>query len=143
MRSSSLLEDSYGSAFSGKYRSLFLANIGDRKARLDALMDAVAEVYSGAPPGSHPVPRAERGLLDFMEEMGIIIMKVVGKRVGKYFFPAFAGVAFSHNELRWLLRLRREDGLLRMVTGMGTPRRRPGRRRLPGAGSAPASPSCG
>ncbi len=120
VRSSSLLEDSYGSAFSGKYRSLFLANIGDRKARLDALMDAVAEVYSSV---HHPDPiqyRAERGLLDFMEEMGIIIMKVVGRRVGKYFFPAFAGVAFSHNELRWSPRLRREDGLLRMVTGMGT-----------------------
>jgi hypothetical protein len=120
VRSSSLLEDSYGSAFSGKYRSLFLANTGDRKARLDALMDAVAEVYSSV---HHPDPiqyRAERGLLDFMEEMGIIIMKVVGKRVGKYFFPAFAGVAFSHNELRWSPRLRREDGLLRMVTGLGT-----------------------
>jgi pyruvate,water dikinase len=120
VRSSSLLEDSYGNAFSGKYRSLFLANTGDRKARLDALMDAVAEVYSSV---HHPDPiqyRAERGLLDFMEEMGIIIMKVVGKHVGKYFLPAFAGVAFSNNELRWSPRLHREDGLLRMVAGLGT-----------------------
>ncbi len=120
VRSSSLLEDSYGSAFSGKYRSLFLANVGTPKQRLDALMDAVAEVYSSV---HHPDPiqyRAERGLLDFMEEMGIIIMKVVGRKVGKYFFPAFAGVAFSHNELRWSPRIKREDGLLRIVAGMGT-----------------------
>jgi hypothetical protein len=55
-----------------------------------------------------------------MEEMGIIIMKVVGRKVGKYFFPAFAGVAFSHNELRWSPRIKREDGLLRIVAGMGT-----------------------
>ncbi|MBI4913565.1 MAG: pyruvate, phosphate dikinase [Acidobacteria bacterium] len=120
VRSSSLLEDSYGSAFSGKYRSLFLPNTGTRKQRLDALMDAVAEVYSSV---HHPDPiqyRAERGLLDFMEEMGIIIMRVVGRKVGKYWFPAFAGVAFSHNELRWSPRIKREDGLLRVVVGLGT-----------------------
>jgi hypothetical protein len=64
--------------------------------------------------------RSERGLLDFMEEMGIIIMQVVGKRVGKYWFPAFAGVAFSNNEFRWTPRLKREDGLVRLVAGLGT-----------------------
>jgi len=52
--------------------------------------------------------------------MGIIIQKVVGKQVGKYFFPAFAGVAFSHNEFRWSPRLKREDGIIRMVAGLGT-----------------------
>ena len=71
--------------------------------------------------GPHPIEyRAERGLIDFVEEMGIIIQRVVGQRVGKYFFPAFAGVAFSHNEFRWSPRLKREDGIVRMVAGLGT-----------------------
>ena len=120
VRSSSLLEDSEGMAFSGKYRSLFLANTGSRDDRLEALIDAVAEVYASVF-GPDPIQyRAERGLLDFVEEMGIIIQKVVGKQVGKYFFPAFAGVAFSHNEFRWSPRLKREDGIIRMVAGLGT-----------------------
>ena len=120
VRSSSLLEDSEGMAFSGKYRSLFLANTGSREDRIEALIDAVAEVYASVF-GPDPMQyRAERGLLDFVEEMGIIIQKVVGRQVGKYFFPAFAGVAFSNNEFRWSSRLRREDGIIRMVTGLGT-----------------------
>ena len=107
-------------AFSGKYRSLFLANTGTREERLEALIDAVCEVYASVF-GPDPIQyRAERGLLDFVEEMGIIIQKVVGRQVGKYFFPAFAGVAFSNNEFRWSPRLRREDGIVRMVTGLGT-----------------------
>jgi predicted nucleotidyltransferase len=64
--------------------------------------------------------RARRGLLDLHEEMGILIQEVVGRRVGPYFFPAFSGVGFSNNELRWSARIRREDGLLRMVPGLGT-----------------------
>jgi len=120
VRSSSLLEDSEGSAFSGKYRSLFLVNTGTREERLEALMDAIAEVYASIF-GPDPIQyRRERGLLDFMEEMGIMIMQVVGTRVGKYFFPAFAGVAFSTNEFRWSPRLKREDGVVRLVTGLGT-----------------------
>jgi hypothetical protein len=71
--------------------------------------------------GPDPIQyRKERGLVDFMEEMGILIERVVGTRVGKYFFPAFAGVAFSHNEFRWSPRLRREDGIVRLVAGLGT-----------------------
>jgi len=120
VRSSSLLEDSEGSAFSGKYRSLFLANVGPREKRLEALRDAVSEVYASVF-GPDPIQyRAERGLLDFMEEMGIIIQKVVGRRAGKYWLPAFAGVAFSHNEFRWSPRLKRQDGILRLVMGLGT-----------------------
>nr|MBP7636025.1 pyruvate, phosphate dikinase [Candidatus Ozemobacteraceae bacterium] len=39
VRSSSLLEDTKGSAFAGKYKSLFVANQGTKKERLEALMD--------------------------------------------------------------------------------------------------------
>jgi len=120
VRSSSLLEDRLGSAFSGKYKSLFLANQGTKPARLAALLDAVAEVYASVF-GPDPIEyRAERGLIDQHEEMAVMIQEVVGKRVGRYFLPAFSGVGFSNNELRWSPRIRREDGLLRMVPGLGT-----------------------
>jgi pyruvate,water dikinase len=120
VRSSSLLEDRLGTAFAGKYKSLFLANQGDKQQRLEALLDAVAEVYASIFSPDPIQYRAERGLLDFYEEMGVMIQEVVGTRVGKYFFPAFAGVAFAKNEFRWSPRIRRDDGLLRLVPGLGT-----------------------
>jgi pyruvate,water dikinase len=120
VRSSSLLEDRPGSAFSGKYKSLFLGNRGTREERLAALMDAIAEVYAsifGPDPTEY---RAERGLLDVHEEMGIMIQEVVGQTVGKYFLPTCSGVAFSNNEFRWSARIKREDSLIRLVPGLGT-----------------------
>ncbi len=120
VRSSSLLEDQIGASFSGKYKSLFLANQGSKKERLEDLMDAIAEVYASTF-GPDPIEyRAEKGLLDFHEEMAIMIQEVVGTKVGKYFLPSFAGVAFSNNEFRWSPRIKREDGLVRIVPGLGT-----------------------
>lgn len=120
VRSSSLLEDREGTAFSGKYKSLFLANHGSKQDRLEALFDAVAEIYASVF-GPDPIAyRAEHGLLDFREEMGIMIQEVVGTRIGPYRMPLFAGVAFSSNEFRWSPRLKREDGLIRLVPGLGT-----------------------
>ncbi len=120
VRSSSLLEDSVGSVFSGKYKSLFLANRGSKKQRTAALLDAIAEVYASVFAADPIEYRSERGLLDFAEEMGIMIQEVVGVRAGPYHLPVIAGVAFSHNEFRWSPRIRREDGLLRIVLGLGT-----------------------
>jgi hypothetical protein len=120
VRSSSLLEDQVGAAFSGKYKSLFLANQGTKQERLNALFDAIAEVYASTFSPDPIEYRAERGFLDFHEEMGIMIMQVVGNKVGNYFFPSFAGVAFSNNEFRWSPRIKREDGLVRLVPGLGT-----------------------
>ncbi|MGD8780182.1 MAG: PEP/pyruvate-binding domain-containing protein [Ignavibacteria bacterium] len=120
VRSSSLLEDQAGASFSGKYKSLFIANQGTKQERLNELMDAVAEVYASTF-GPDPIEyRNERGLLDFHEEMGIMIQEVVGNKIGHYYFPTFAGVAFSNNEFRWSPRIKREDGLLRIVPGLGT-----------------------
>jgi pyruvate,water dikinase len=120
VRSSSLLEDRSGSAFSGKYKSLFLGNQGTKEQNLIALMDAIAEVYAsifGPDPTEY---RAERGLLDVHEEMGVMIQEVVGTTVGRYFLPACSGVAFSTNEFRWSARIKRTDGLIRLVPGLGT-----------------------
>ncbi len=120
VRSSSLLEDRLGAAFAGKYKSLFIANQGSKEERLAELTDAIAEVYASTF-GPDPVGyRLEQGLQDYHEEMGIMIQEVVGKKVGKYFFPAFAGVAFSNNDFRWSNRIKREDGLVRLVPGLGT-----------------------
>ena len=120
VRSSSLLEDGMAASFAGKYKSLFLPNTGSREERLEALKDAIAEVYASTF-GPDPIEyRGDRGLLDTSEEMGVMIQEVVGQRVGKYFLPAFSGVGFSHNEFRWSARIRREDGLLRLVPGLGT-----------------------
>jgi hypothetical protein len=120
VRSSSLLEDRAGAAFSGKYKSLFLGNQGTKRERLAALMDAIAEVYASVFGPDPTEYRSERGLLDVHEEMGIMIQEVVGQRAGRYFLPAWSGVAFSNNEFRWSPRIRREDGLIRLVPGLGT-----------------------
>jgi hypothetical protein len=120
VRSSSLLEDRLGSAFSGKYKSLFLANTGTKVERLAAMTDAVAEVYASVFSPDPIEYRARRGFLDLHEEMGILIQEVIGSRVGDHFLPAFSGVGFSNNEFRWSPRIRREDGLLRLVPGLGT-----------------------
>jgi predicted nucleotidyltransferase len=120
VRSSSLLEDRMGSAFSGKYRSLFLANRGTKRERMGALLDAMTEVYASVF-GPDPIAyRRERDLLDFHEEMAVLIQEVVGTRLGDYFLPAVAGVAFSNNEFRWSPRIKRTDGLIRLVPGLGT-----------------------
>ncbi|MCD6598433.1 MAG: hypothetical protein J7L04_12130 [Bacteroidales bacterium] len=120
IRSSSLLEDRFNTAFAGKYKSLFIANQGTKEERIQELMDAIAEVYASTF-GPDPIEyRKERNLLDYHEEMGIMIQEVVGKKVGNYFLPSFAGVAFSHNDYRWSGRIKKEDGLIRLVPGLGT-----------------------
>jgi len=120
VRSSSLLEDSFEASFTGKYKSLFIANSGTREERLAALMNAISEVYASTFGPDAIQYRKEKNLIDFREEMGILIQEVVGKRIGKYFMPSFAGVALSNNEFRWSQRLDREDGVIRIVSGLGT-----------------------
>ncbi len=120
VRSSSLLEDSFGAAFSGKYKSLFVPNTGTEDERLSSLMNAIAEVYASTFSPDPIEYRRERGLLDFSEEMGILIQEVVGKKIDHYYLPLYAGVAFSRNEFRWSPRIKREDGMIRLVPGLGT-----------------------
>jgi pyruvate,water dikinase len=120
VRSSSLLEDRTGVAFAGKYKSLFIANKGTREERLHMLADAIVEVYASMFAPDPIEYRFEHGLVDDHEEMGIMIQEVVGTQVGHYYLPAFAGVAFSNNEFRWSSRIKREDGLVRLVPGLGT-----------------------
>ena len=120
VRSSSLLEDRLGSAFCGKYVSLFLANQGTLRERMAELLQAISQVYASIFNPDAVQYRTERGLLDFREEMACIIQPVVGQRMGRYWLPAFAGVAFGSNDYLWSPRLKREDGMVRVVAGLGT-----------------------
>ena len=121
VRSSSLLEDRLGTAFCGKYASVFVANQGSSlEQRLRILLGAIAEVYASIMAPDPILYRREHNLIDYVEEMAVLIQKVVGFKFGDYFLPACAGVAFSRNEYRWSPRIKREDGLLRLVMGLGT-----------------------
>lgn len=120
VRSSSLLEDSFTAAFSGKYQSIFVANQGTLDQRLRQLKTAISEVYASTFAPDPIEYRKRRDLIDYDERMAILIQKVVGRRYGRYFFPLYAGVAFSRNDYRWSKRIKREDGFLRLVMGLGT-----------------------
>ena len=120
MRSSSVLEDSFGATFSGIYRSIFLHNQGSLEECLAELTGAIAEIYAGVFSPDALSYRKRHDLIDYDERMGVMLQPVVGSRRGKYFLPQFAGVAFSRNDNRWSLRIQREDGMMRIVLGLGT-----------------------
>jgi len=120
VRSSSLLEDSFGFSFAGKYDSFFLPNQGTPEENLEALTRAISAVYASVLNPDALLYRRHMGLLDYDERMAILLQKVVGQPYRHYFFPPLAGVAFSRNPFRWNPRIRREDGLVRLVWGLGT-----------------------
>jgi hypothetical protein len=120
VRSSSLLEDRFGAAFSGMYASVFLGNQADRRQNLQALLGAIAEVFASTLGPDPLLYRRRHNLVDYNEEMGVLLQKVVGVPYGPFFLPDLAGVAFSRNEYRWSPRIRSEDGMARLVFGLGT-----------------------
>lgn len=120
VRSSSLLEDNLGSAFAGKYDSYFCPNQGSLEENLAALELAIKRVYASVYNPNALLYRRQKGLVDYDERMAILIQKVAGYAHGRYFFPDVAGVGFSRNPFRWNRVIRREDGFLRLVWGMGT-----------------------
>jgi pyruvate phosphate dikinase-like enzyme len=120
VRSSSLLEDNFGYSFAGKYDSFFLPNQDTPEKNLEALKRAISQVYASALSPDALAYRRRMGLLDYDERMAVLIQKVVGSRYGTYFYPALAGVAFSHNPFCWNTRIHREDGMVRLVWGLGT-----------------------
>ena len=119
-RSSSLLEDNFGKAFAGKYDSFFCPNQGSIEDNLAALLNAIKRVYASVLNPDALVYRQRMGLLDYDERMAVLIQKVQGTRYRRYFFPMLAGVGYSRNPFRWNPKIRREDGFLRLVWGLGT-----------------------
>jgi hypothetical protein len=120
VRSSSLLEDNYGNAFSGKYQSVFCANQGSPQERLDAFMNAVRTVYASAMSEEGLRYRQHHGLLDRDEQMALLIQRVSGEMYGSLFLPQIAGVGFSFNPFVWHEDIDPQAGMLRLVFGLGT-----------------------
>jgi hypothetical protein len=120
IRSSSMLEDNFGLAFSGKYQSVFLGNQGEMKMRLSRFIVALKKVFSSTFGPDPILYRRDHGLLDYDERMAMVVQKVVGRRFGHYFFPFAAGVMFSRNVYAWNPRIQPEAGLVRLVFGLGT-----------------------
>lgn len=120
VRSSSLLEDNYGNAFSGKYESVFCTNQGTPEERLESFMSAVRTVYASTMSQEALLYRMHRGLLEHDEQMGLLVQRVSGGIFGNLFFPKVAGVGFSYNPYVWNKDIDPKVGVLRLVVGLGT-----------------------
>lgn len=120
VRSSSLLEDSYGNAFAGKYDSVFCANQGSHRTRLDDFVAAVKAIYAGTLSEKALRYRQQRGLLERDEQMSLLVQRVSGSRHGNYFLPQVAGVGLSRNPYVWHPRIDPMAGMVRLVFGLGT-----------------------
>jgi hypothetical protein len=120
VRSSSLLEDNFGTAFAGKYDSHFCPNQGTPEENLNELTKAIAATFASTLKPEALLYRRSKGLQDYDERMAILIQVVQGEPYGRYFLPQGAGVAFSRNLYRWNPQIRREDGFARLVWGLGT-----------------------
>lgn len=120
VRSSSLLEDNFGTSFAGKYVSVFCPNQGTLKENLRDLTLAIRRAYASVFNPDVIMYRRRMGLLDYDERMAILLQEVQGERYRQYYFPAVAGVAYSYSPIIWNPRLKREEGFARLVMGLGT-----------------------
>jgi hypothetical protein len=120
VRSSSLLEDQKRASFAGKYASVFVVGRGDTEARLDQFLDAIKVVYASAFGPDALAYRHNRGLRQEREEMAVLVQEVVGLPFKRFWLPAVAGVGFSQNGYCWNSDMKKKDGLVRLVFGLGT-----------------------
>ncbi len=120
VRSSSLLEDSFGTSFAGKYASFFCANQGTLEENLEDLIAAIRRIYASVYNPDVLIYRRRMGLLDYDERMAILLQEVQGEHYRGMLFPALAGVAFSTSPIVWDTRMRPEEGFVRLVLGLGT-----------------------
>lgn len=118
VRSSSLLEDSVRYSFAGKYLTSFISNRGSKEERVRQLETAIKQVYASTYGPSAVEYRRKHRL--YNEEMAVIIQRFIGKERGPYFYPEISGVGFSENYRRWTERIKKEDGIIRLVFGIGT-----------------------
>jgi hypothetical protein len=120
VRSSSLLEDSFGNTFAGKYDSLFLVNQGTPEQRYEKFVEAVRQVYASTMNRDALAYRLQRGLADSDEQMALLVQRVSGSYKHHLFFPDLAGVGISYNTLVWKQDMNPRAGMLRLVLGLGT-----------------------
>jgi hypothetical protein len=120
VRSSSLLEDNFGTSFAGKYESHFCPNQGTPRENLRELTLAIRRIYASVYNPDALFYRRRMGLLDYDERMAILLQVVQGQSYHRYFFPTLAGVALGRAPIVWNPRLRRDEGFVRLVNGLGT-----------------------
>lgn len=120
LRSSSLLEDSFGNAFAGKYESLFLVNQGSPEQRYSEFEEAIRRIYASTMDESALAYRLQRGLDQQDEQMALLVQRVSGSYKKRYFFPDLAGVGVSYNTFVWNPDMDPKAGMLRLVLGLGT-----------------------
>ena len=120
VRSSSIMEDGYGNAFSGKYESIFCMNQGTKEERMEELEEAIRRVYASTMNEQAIEYRRKRHLLDVDEQMALLIQQVAGQQYGDLYMPVAAGMGCSYNPYKWMEHLNPEAGMLRMVMGLGT-----------------------
>ena len=120
VRSSSLLEDSFGNAFAGKYESLFCVNQGPPEQRFKRFKDYVRQVFASTMGEDALTYRKQRGLAEHDEQMALLVQRVSGSHHNGYFFPDLAGVGISYNAFVWKPDMDPQAGMLRLVLGLGT-----------------------
>ncbi|MDD5347991.1 MAG: PEP/pyruvate-binding domain-containing protein [Candidatus Omnitrophica bacterium] len=120
VRSSSLLEDSFGNVFAGKYESIFLVNQGTPEERYGKFVEAVRRIYASTMNKDALTYRQQRGLDQADEQMALLVQRVSGAYHGRYFFPEMAGVGISYNTFVWKPDIDPRAGMLRIVAGLGT-----------------------
>jgi hypothetical protein len=107
-------------SFAGKYLSIFCPNQGTIKENLRDLTLAIRQIYASVFGPDALMYRRRVGLLDYDERMAILLQEVQGQQHRQYYFPALAGVAYSYSPVVWNTRLKREEGFMRLVMGLGT-----------------------
>jgi len=120
VRSSSLLEDNFGTSFAGKYESHFCPNQGTQEENFREFERAIIKVYASALSADPLLYRRSKDLQDYDERIAVLIQVVQGEEMDGYYMPHAAGVGFSRNLYRWSPQIDREAGFLRLVWGMGT-----------------------
>jgi pyruvate,water dikinase len=120
VRSSSLLEDSFGHAFAGKYETVFCANQGPEGQRLEDFLSAIRTIYASTMSEDALQYRARHDLLRQDEQMALLVQRVSGSMHGNLFYPQLAGVGVSYNPYAWHKAIDPHAGVLRLVFGLGT-----------------------
>ncbi|MCX5782089.1 MAG: PEP/pyruvate-binding domain-containing protein, partial [Elusimicrobia bacterium] len=120
VRSSSLLEDSFGNAFAGKYESIFSVNQGTAEERLNKLEEYIKRIFASTMNEDALSYRLQRGLDMADEQMALLVQRVSGSYHKNYFFPDVAGVGISYNTFAWNEKMDPKAGMLRIVFGLGT-----------------------
>ncbi|MCU0598317.1 MAG: PEP/pyruvate-binding domain-containing protein [Desulfobacterales bacterium] len=120
VRSSSLLEDAFGSAFAGKYESCFCVNQGPPEKRYENFLEAVRRIFASAMNEDALAYRLQRGLDQMDEQMALLVQRVSGAYHKHYYFPEMAGVGLSHNPFVWKKGMDPKAGMIRLVYGLGT-----------------------